>query len=354
MTALLDASVQAPEQHREPRLGIIVRADEGGLGAQTWEYARHLQPHALLLLTVPPPRGEPHPSRFDGLSEVTRWSSFPPGDGELGQWAAFANECDVILTAETCYLADFPAMCERAGTKLVVHANPELWEWGSDPRFETWAPTKWWLERLPSSAEVVPVPVDRERCKRREVTEVKRLLHVSAPAMLDRCGTRLLADALPHCRTKFELLVSGPNAPPEAIGYPSGLIMRPVAAQRDYWRLYDEADALILPRRYGGLSLPMQEAASIGLPIVSLAVPPQIEWLHPALAVRAKQVEMARMKGGMVSVFGCDPVHLAQVIDGIVNADPEHVAMLTDASERFAASIGWQDWEPRYRERLFA
>jgi hypothetical protein len=32
----------------------------------------------------------------------------------------------------------------------------------------------------------------------------------------------------------------------------------------DYWAVYDDVSLLLLPRRYGGLCLPMQEAAACG------------------------------------------------------------------------------------------
>lgn len=334
------------------RLGIIARADEGGLGSQTWEYARHLQPEALMLVSVPDPRGEELARRFTALRPrpLVFRSQFPVDEADdLGVWRMFAEACDVILTAETCYVQQFPAICVAAGTRLVIHANPELWEWSGRPGVTPWAPTDWLLNTLPEGTPVVPMPVDRQRCAPRSVTEVTRLLHVSGPAMLDRNGAKILTKALRLCRSSFELHISGPERPLE--GLTVGRIkLYPVAQQRDYWRLYEHGDALILPRRYGGLSLPLQEAASCGLPILSIGVQPQVQWLHPSLALRPKLGTHARMKGGIIPLWRCDPAALAQTIDSLVAG--EQLEERCAASEAFAQGIDWAAWEPVYEDML--
>jgi glycosyltransferase involved in cell wall biosynthesis len=340
----------ADDDPTPPKLGLIVRYDEGGLGAQTWEYARHLRPEALLMLSVPPARGEEHPERYFGLAKQAFWSSFPPGDGELAQWSTFAEACDVVLTAETCYLKDFPTICARANTKLVVHANPELWEWGSHPPFEPWVPTNWMMGRMPGNTPVVPVPVDRDRCAPRVVSEVRTLLHVSAPAMLDRNGTQLLKEALPHCRTSFALRIVGPNTPRELIRIGEGITVEPVGRRENYWDIYEGADALVLPRRYGGLCLPMQEAASCGLPVISTYVPPQKAWLAPRLSLSPSPGSRARMKGGMVNVWKTDPRALASTIDRLVAGETLTEGLA--ASSRLAEELDWARWEPIYATLL--
>lgn len=331
------------------KLGIIARYDEGGLGTQTWEYARHLQPHAVLMVDVAPPRGEPVTERYSELGCELFWSHFPPDEAQVQVWRNFAAACDVVLTAEDCYLHEFPAMCEAEGTRLVMHANPELWHWGEQPPFDVWAPTSWLTHLLPG-AQVVPVPVDRERCAPQDITEVRRIYHPSAPAMLDRNGTLLVAAALQHCKTRFELFVSGPEAPPQGSATVGNVTIWAWPHQREYWRMYQGMDALVLPRRYGGLCLPMQEAASCGMPVVATGVAPQKEWLHPELAMHEHEEQRQRMRGGMFSVWTCQPTDIARALDELVAG--ERLPEFRKASEEFAAGIDWADWRARYLELL--
>lgn len=330
------------------KLGVVARFDEGGLGVMTWEAARHLAPDELMLVECPPCRGEEHRERFAGLAPSVRYVSHPSQLGDSARWAAFVEACDVIYTAETTYLPDLHVLCAAAGVRLVVHAMPELYDSGSKPLFDVWAPTSWLQPLLPASTQLVPVPVDRVRCASRPITEVRTMLHVSSPAMLDRNGTELVRAALPYCQHPFELLISGPGKPPEPVTV-GPVIVRPIEPVRDYWRLYDDVQALVLPRRYGGLSLPMQEAASCGLPIVSINVEPQKRWLCPWLAVPEHRLTSARMKGGQINVWSCDPKLLAQRIDALVACDP---APAVTASELWAHSLDWERWAGIYRRLL--
>lgn len=334
-----------------PRLGIICRADEGGLGAQTWEYARHLEPDAVMVMLMDDPRGMQEPLRYEGTPGYHSVTFPAARSTDHLEWAAFVASVDVILTAETCYLPELPGMCERAGVRLVVHANPELWDWRSHPptAVEPWAPTDWLLARLPENTPVVSVPVDRERCQWRYVDTVRTLLHVSSPAMLDRNGTLMLMDALQYTRTSFTLLVAGPSAPSEPI-VGKGRAIRPIARTDDYWRIYDDADALVLPRRYGGLCLPMQEAAACGLPIITGAVPPQKPWLAPGLGLHETLQTRARMKGGIVNVWQYRPEEIAQKIDALVEGETLEAGR--NASEEWAGPLDWDAWAPRYQKLL--
>lgn len=334
------------------RLGIIGRADEGGLGVQTLEYARHLDPERVLVVDLDPPRGEVHPERF---LTTPQWSmdtvKYPPGEGDPHRWREFVRNVDVILTAESTYLWDLPGLCAQNQTKLVVHANPELYADGPQPGYAIWAPTSWELHRLPHGTPVVPVPVDRDRCARRTNGHpVRVLVHVSAPAMLDRNGSDLVKAAITRCRERFDLLVVGPEAPlePTQVGK---VRIHPVPAQRDYWRIYDGAQALVLPRRYGGLCLPMQEAASMGLPIVAMDADANAARLEPDLLVGSVHADPTTMRGGSFSVHQSTPEQLALVLDRLVS-DDELADRGRWASEEWAAGLDWSHWAAAYRDRL--
>jgi Glycosyl transferases group 1 len=329
------------------RLGIIARYDEGGLATMTCEAARHLRPDAVLLVRVDPSRGDEDAHRYDGLGVERSIVSFPPHPGQLARWTKFVEEVDVVYTAETMYLRDLTTICKRAKTRLVLHAMPELYDLGSRPSLDVWAPTEWMLGRLPAPAMLMPVPVDRARCAPKPITEVRTMLHVTGEAMLDRNGTDLVKQALALCTVPFTLLIAG-NGPTEPITM--GVVtVKPVGRVHDYWRLYDDADALVLPRRYGGLSLPMQEAASCELPIVSLHVAPQNRWLYAPIQAPATRARSVRMKGGQVNVWTCEPTYLAQRLDALASCDPEPAVK---ASRSWAEFLDWELWASVYRKVL--
>jgi hypothetical protein len=149
------------------RLGLVARADEGGLGTQTWEYARHLAPDAILIVHNRPERGRYKASRYRGLAPLVLEADHPPDRLAPGRYREFLEAVDVVLSAETFYTESFVANARARDVACVLHANPELYDSGPRPPFRVWAPTGWEVDRLPAGTPVLPVPVDRERCSTR-------------------------------------------------------------------------------------------------------------------------------------------------------------------------------------------
>lgn len=313
------------------RLGLIARSDNSGVGNQTYEVFRHLHPDRTLVIrmdAVGLTRGEEHLERYlDGPDDSIRVAQFPITDDDA-LW--LIRESDVIYTAEATYHPGFNRACFEHGTRLVVHANPELYQpdYGEPPA-EVVSATAWRADLLPGSTRMLPFPVATDRIRRREITEVRTLLHVSAPAMLDRNGTEIVHMAKPLV-TRFDWL--------------------PPRQTEGYWQLYEGADALILPRRYAGLCLTMQEAAAAGLPIVMLESDANAQHTIPELRVQVDGWEAHRMKGGMVDVYNAAPEDLARVVGRLSESDI--VGRATRASLVWADSISWEAQLPRWRNFL--
>ena len=79
-------------------------------------------------------------------------------------------------------------------------------------------------------------------------------------------ATMLLMYAMQRNRSDFELVVKS-QQPLEPIIKDKRITWDP-SAPDDQWRLYADFDALIMPRRYGGLCLPLNEALTGGLPVI--------------------------------------------------------------------------------------
>lgn len=315
----------------------------------TVEACRHLRPDVILAIRRNEHRGEEILGRLDGLAPLILVSAAPVRAVDRVRWRQIL-ECDTIYTAETTYLEELPVLAEFMGRRLVVHAMPEYYGLGPDPTCDVWVPTPWLIDHLPAKTKMMPVPVDRDRCAPRPVDQVRRVLFQGSGAMLDRNGWQLVAQALSFCRTSFELVVSGVGGTRAPLPRTTGAVtVTPADPVRDYWRQYDDVDALVMPRRYGGLSLPMQEAASCGLPVVSLDVDPQRSWLHPDLAVPSAASRPTGLLGGAVRAAQCRPADLALALDGLVAGDP---APYVAASLQHAQGLDWADWQHVYREEL--
>jgi hypothetical protein len=94
----------------------------------------------------------------------------------------------------------------------------------------------------------------------------------------------------------------------------------------------------------------MQEAASRGLPIITLYLDPQRNWPGTFL-VPASDPQKVAMKGGMFDVWGCDPHDLAIAIDTLATK-PDLVGTLSRMADQWADSLAWTRLAPAYRDFL--
>src|SRR5690606_2061207 len=78
--------------------------------------------------------------------------------------------------------------------------------------------------------------------------------------------------------------------------------------------LYKDFDAMILPRRYGGLCLPMNEALCSGLPVIMTDISPNNRILPENWLAQAR-VKTQFMTRTMIDLYMTDLQDLARRID---------------------------------------
>lgn len=335
------------------RLGLMARADGGGLAAMTREFHRHLAPDKTLVIDLGDRgRGPIHPGWYPG-AVVNRGMDHLLTPETI---AEFLDELDVVYSAETFYRDDFCLHASIAGVATVLHAMPELWRLSDVLPGLILAPTPWAIDQLPVGTEVLNVPVATDRVVFRQRTKAETFLHIAGPAMLDRDGTQLLLYALPHVRNRCRVVLRASPITLARLGQIPGRIGQVsveivVSGQEHYWEGYATGDVLIAPRRYGGLCLPMQEAAATGMPIVSLDLSPQNAWLPPESLIPAWVARKARMAGGTFAVHDADARKLAARIDHLIE-HPAEVERLSLLSGAHAQSISWERLLPHYQTVL--
>lgn len=337
------------------RLGIVGRADHGGIAAQSLAVAQHLHPHAALVLDMTP--GD----RGRGPFDLKPWFDAMPDGGIVTYAFPFADvavdwlidQSDVIFAVEGPPPGrdDFPERCAAAGVELVIHANPELYRhFYRGPTTRITLPTTWHQDRFPD-ATVLPMPVDRVKFPFRCRTRARTFLHVAAPAFHDRNGTALVMEALQYVREPVTMIlhgVPGFNACEDQVGLVH-LVYRPACSDnRDVYP--DDADVLVLPRRYGGQALTCNEAASLGIPCLTLGLSP-LMGRPGVVTVPAVTPYVAGMIGGDEQVWACDPMTLAAEIDRLADS-PEWVATLSLAADAWAERNSWPTLLPTWRKVL--
>lgn len=333
------------------KVGLIARCDDRGLGNMTWEFYRHVKPERTLVVREPVAERQgfvQHPERYDDAT-VVEWFEREFDEAVVRPWL---SGLDVVYSAETFYDERFVEWCRELNVRTVLHAMPEFYKPELLPPDVVWTPTSWRLSTLPAGARVVPVPVAAERFKPVMRERANVFLHVVGHrAALDRAGTTTFLRALRHVRTALNvrIVTQDDNGPRLRNGGSRHHIEYVTRSALDYWQLYDNADVLVAPRRYGGLSLPWNEACAAGLALVLPDVEPNRSW--PSLLVPAVEHGYLRTSGGEVVVHDVTPLDLAAKLD-LLAAQPERVSELSLQSMRWATNYSWESLLPLYRDEL--
>lgn len=329
------------------RLGMVVRADAGGLGQQSHHLWRCLQPdETVVIVKGEEARGAELPDRYGEALHC---------DQRLNMKAnKLLSTCDLTLSIETGYI---DGIYDERTFKVALIANPELWN-PSEPHERLGVHTDWEVHRFEEKPTVVPYPSPTELFPHRGDSG-PGWYHPEAPAMLDRNGTELLLNALRHTRVPSELWIRADRESPWHRRRNAPTVI--VGATTVHWlrgRTDDPADAypqecsmLLLPRRYGGCCLPAVEAACLGWGAAMLDLPPQRSWPHVAPLPVAEHTKPARMRGGMFDVAQADSFAIARALDEL-NSSPEVLAQYRRKAERWVEETSWFNVEREWRAWL--
>lgn len=332
------------------RLALIARAEDRGLGLQSRDFAQHLRPSKVLVVdTSAHARLEDvyplHPEWYPGarFAQVIGGRIQPP---DVLDW--LLTDIDVVFCAETAYDPGFYALAKARNVRTVCQVNWEFWRAADAQPDLIVVPTQWNADRIPG-AMLLPHGVDRERFVYRHHTTARRFLHVAGhPAMGDRAGTSLVIKAAQHVDPDLSLTIRSQR--PETIGpVPHNVeVLGPVD---DPAELYEGYDVLVAPRRYGGQSLPVNEALSCGLPVIATERDPERSW-PGVVTVPIARSRLLRTHAQTITSESCDPLALADTINCLASS-PDEVAALSSAADERAQAISWQTMTPEYL-RLFA
>lgn len=339
---------------------MIVRQDNTGLGIQTWEAYRHLQPERTLVIDFSAQKPGPQfPERYH-TGTIMRVMGLPtPQEVDV-----FLRDIDVLFTCETAYTYHLMTVAKERGIKLVIQPNYEFFAWKTNkllPLPDLFViPSLWHINDYIGPRRLLQVPIATEHFTPVNSTRVSRILHVAGkPAANDRNGTFDFLKAIPLIHNKIEITITTQadryfDDMLKHIKLPSHITLHlDTTTPPHYWDLYTGYDLLVMPRRYGGLCLPVNEAIGAGMPVVMPAIDPNTTWLPSDWLVPAiKQGSFApRLSGPEVDIYEVNPVLLAAKIDEFIED-----TVFYQESQRVARVIrddySWKTMLPLYKEVL--
>lgn len=342
--------------------GLIARGEDRGLGNMTWEIHRNLHPDRTLLLDLGDlARGFPvHPERYPEAGRLA-WTGAPLDAVHEKAVRSWLEGLDVVYSAETYYDWRILDWAREAGVATVLHVMPEFYRCGQDgiPMPDAvWAPTSWRLDELPDATRVVPVPVALDRLAQdrplNERTDTPlRVLHPAGHrAASDRNGTQIVIRSVQHMTQRIEVTIAGQDGrlPSTSLrrGGPVSVRVAP-KGQPNYWQLYRDQDVLVMPRRYGGLCLPVQEGIASGLVPVMPDVAPNGDW--PAMLVPCGGNGTIATQGGVLRMVATKPADLARAVD-VLARDRGVLATWREAGRLWAHGHSWEALAPLWLDEL--
>ena len=117
----------------------------------------------------------------------------------------------------------------------------------------------------------------------------------------------------------------------------------------DRWDLYRDADVLVSPRRFGGLSLPVLEAIGMGLVVMMTDCEPNRDW--PIIPIEATVGTGRPTPHGTVRTFECRPKVIAAEMDRLAE-DRTILRRAQGEGAAWAREHTWERLRPAYDEVL--
>jgi glycosyltransferase involved in cell wall biosynthesis len=348
------------------RIGLIARADHVGLAIQTWSFWKNAHPAYTLIPDFT--RYGHHRAELETYPGAVHWNrSFGDGpdfvdvnepDPYIDQ---MLDQVDVVFTCETPYNFYLYTEARRRGIRTVLQPNFEFLRYmrpDDSPEPDVFAmPSTWHLDDIRTAlpgrdVRYLPVPIDREHLPFRRRTELNRILHTCGTvAQPNRNGTttffaamELLQD-LPLRATVYTQRNSIGADPPPNVDLMLGTLP-------NYWDAYGgEHDLFVMPRRWGGLCLPMQEALAAGMPVLMPDCEPNRTVLPSNMLVPSYvggQIECT----SWIDLFDVNPAELANQIRAYYQ-HPALVAAGSDWAREWGDAHSWEALWPQY-EAAFA
>jgi hypothetical protein len=312
------------------RLGIIARSDNTGLGNQTRELVSMLNPAKILVIdSTPFNSNAQHPEWYSGYNVATTKN----GMASKEEVYEFLNELDVVLSCEIFYNPSFISIAKKRKVKTILQYNYEFLDHLANPDLELpnvlIAPSLWnfsdIVNRFGNKTKVVYIPPPTSINLFKETNKInrnkihKKILHIGGKAAVkDRNGTNTVIEMLNYSVADYELVIKTQSKLNIKCDDPRLVIddFSPDARES----LYEGFDAMVLPRRYAGLCLPMNEALIGALPVFMTNISPNNKILPQEWLTTSKKIDELRTRT-MIDIYDGDPKMLAKLIDDYYLSD---------------------------------
>lgn len=299
-------------------VGLIARADNSGLGTMSWEFTRHIDFDQVKIISNG--RYKIFPERFKNIvselkTDITLAIETPY---DLKNWIGKK----ILIPMYEC---THPGIAEKAD----VIISPSL----LDKQF------------YPNST-FIPFPINRTVLPFKERKKAHIFVHNAGHGGLGgRNGTKELIEAMRFVKSDIQLIINS-QIPLDVHADPR-IIVRQIDVE-NYWELWNEGDVFIFPEKFNGLSLPIQEAMSVGMAIMATDRYPFNAFLPKELLIPSRGFRKERIATWFESAI-IEPKDIAEKIDEWAGKD---ISKFSKQMDQLAEMMSWPKLLNKYKEIL--
>jgi hypothetical protein len=324
------------------RIGVLAYDTPTGLGYQVKSYIKHLPVTKIMEVDLTMFNGMP---KMNWYTDTQKVIGYPTNE----QFMEFCLDLDTILLAETPLNYDLYAIARSMGVRTAVVINWEFFDHLVKPELPkpdlVIMPSTWhadeaeqWCLRNGVEYAQIHHPVDRDEFKFRQRTTHQTMHLAGKPATNDRNGTFEYLNAFIDGTV---ITQSQDFAKQINREYRHATVHSDVTENS---AIYDYGDILVLPRKYGGNCLPLNEALSRGLPVIMPCISPNnsilpAEWLYEAHKV---DEFTPRTK---IDIYEGTTSALLETYNKMLKIDPKE---LSKKANEIADSISWDNLREKY------
>lgn len=341
------------------KLGMVVFSSNSGLGNQSRRLCQMLRPERILLIDNSSfsKNKEQHPEWYDGFSGYT-CDGFP-NNSAVNKFLPGLTHLYIIENPLNWHMV---TRALQMRIKVYVASNYEFCDNLVKPHLPIpdlfLMPSYWMVKEMKEkfgegTVKYLPPPVFHQEFKSARDYNLnipketkKRILHIIGTlAASDRNGTKILLEALKYTKSDFQLVIKSQHALPPEYQTDDPRVIWDIRDNTSVESMYHNFDFMILPRRFGGLCLPMQEALMSALPVIMPDISPNDEalpskWLVPA------EVEGEIVTRTPITLYAMNARSLAKKIDEMIDKDLDN-----DKLEAF--DIAYNEFSPSQLEREY-
>lgn len=271
------------KENKKIRIGLIARMDRTGLGYQTKALFDMLKPEKTLVVNSTPFNGNPQIPEWYQFEnnhlnlQQDRFVAYTMGMNEDLAFEWLLYDLDVVITCEVPYHDRLYAMARERGIKVILQPNAELNPHFREPELDKpdyfFLPSTWYeneTRQLGVPTVVCPPPIAMQPAMNPVFKDegTLKVLHIAGKRALgDRNGTEIVQKLNDMPGVELTIRTQDKDSFPR---------------QEDLYK--GGFHVLLMPRRYGGLCMPMLEALSQGMPVLMTDIEPNntvlpAEWL---------------------------------------------------------------------------